>query len=54
MIAAFPILPPEATKIILTLFLSALIGLEREEHKASADKFVFGGIRTYPLIGLLG
>ncbi|HLW82547.1 MAG TPA: MgtC/SapB family protein [Candidatus Acidoferrales bacterium] len=48
------ILPPDATKIILALFLSFLIGLEREEHKASVDKYVFGGIRTYPLIGLLG
>jgi uncharacterized membrane protein (DUF4010 family) len=47
-------LPPEATKIILTLFLSFLIGLEREEHKASIDRYVFGGIRTYPLLGLLG
>jgi uncharacterized membrane protein (DUF4010 family) len=47
-------LPPEATKIILTLFLSFLIGLEREEHKATVDKYVFGGIRSYPLIGLLG
>jgi uncharacterized membrane protein (DUF4010 family) len=47
-------LPPEAVKILLTLFLSFLIGLEREEHKASVDKYVFGGIRTYPLIGLLG
>ena len=47
-------LPPEATKIVFTLFLSSLIGLEREEHKATIDKFVFGGIRTYPLIGLLG
>lgn len=54
--AANPLLflPPEATKIILTLFLSSLIGLEREEHKATVDKFVFGGIRTYPLLGLLG
>jgi uncharacterized membrane protein (DUF4010 family) len=54
--AANPLLflPPEATKIILTLFLSFLIGLEREEHKTSVDKYVFGGIRTYPLIGLLG
>jgi len=47
-------LPTEATKIVFTLFLSSLIGLEREEHKATIDKFVFGGIRTYPLIGLLG
>ncbi len=44
----------EATKIVLTLALSALIGLEREEHKATVDKYAFGGIRTYPLIGLLG
>ncbi len=44
----------EATKIVLTLALSALIGLEREEHKATVDKYIFGGIRTYPLIGLLG
>jgi uncharacterized membrane protein (DUF4010 family) len=48
------ILTSEAAKIILTLFLSSLIGLEREEHKATVDKYVFGGIRTYPLIGLLG
>jgi uncharacterized membrane protein (DUF4010 family) len=48
------LLPPEAMKIILTLFLSSLIGLEREEHKATVDRYVFGGIRTYPLIGLLG
>jgi uncharacterized membrane protein (DUF4010 family) len=47
-------LPPEAAKILVTLLLSFLIGLEREEHKASVDKYVFGGIRTYPLIGLLG
>jgi uncharacterized membrane protein (DUF4010 family) len=49
-----PMLPQEATKILLTLAFSALIGLEREEHKARVDKFIFGGIRTYPLIGLLG
>jgi len=47
-------LPLEAAKIVFTLFLSFLIGLEREEHKATIDKYVFGGIRTYPLIGLLG
>lgn len=48
------LIPSDATKIILTLFLSTLIGLEREEHKAAVDKYVFGGIRTFPLIGLLG
>jgi uncharacterized membrane protein (DUF4010 family) len=49
-----PMLPQEATKILLTLAFSALIGLEREEQKATVDKFIFGGVRTYPLIGLLG
>jgi uncharacterized membrane protein (DUF4010 family) len=44
----------EAAKIVITLLLSALIGFEREEHKATVDKYIFGGIRTYPLIGLLG
>jgi uncharacterized membrane protein (DUF4010 family) len=44
----------EATKIVVTLLLSALIGFEREEQKATVDKYIFGGIRTYPLIGLLG
>jgi len=47
-------LPPEAVKIILVLFLSFLIGLEREEHKAASEHYAFGGVRTFPLIGLLG
>lgn len=47
-------LPPEAVKIILVLFLSFLIGLEREEHKAASENYAFGGVRTFPLIGLLG
>jgi len=51
---SLPLLPPEATKIVLTFFLSSLIGLEREEHKATVDRYVFGGVRTFPLIGLLG
>lgn len=46
-------LPPEAVKIFLVLFLSFLIGLEREEHKASGG-YSFGGVRTFPLIGLIG
>ena len=48
------VLTSEAAKILLTLFLSSLIGLEREEHKAAAGRYVFGGVRTYPLIGVLG
>jgi uncharacterized membrane protein (DUF4010 family) len=47
-------LPPEAVKIVLVLFLSFLIGLEREEHKAAAGYYAFGGVRTFPLIGLIG
>jgi uncharacterized membrane protein (DUF4010 family) len=35
------------------LFLSFLIGLEREEHKAGGA-YSFGGVRTFPLIGLIG
>jgi len=47
-------LPPEAVKILLVLFLSFLIGLEREEHKAAAEHYAFGGVRAFPLIGLIG
>ncbi len=47
-------LPPDAVKIVLVLFLSFLVGLEREEHKTSAGGYSFGGVRTFPLIGLLG
>jgi uncharacterized membrane protein (DUF4010 family) len=45
--------PPEAVKIIIVLLLSFLIGLEREEHKSEGD-YSFGGVRTFPLIGLVG
>lgn len=44
----------EGMKILLVLFLSFLIGLEREEHKISPDGYSFGGVRTFPLIGLIG
>ena len=46
-------MPPDAVKVILALILSFLIGLEREEHKA-AGRYYFGGVRTFPLVGLLG
>jgi uncharacterized membrane protein (DUF4010 family) len=46
-------LPPDFSRIMLVLFLSFLIGLEREEHK-STDSYSFGGVRTFPLIGLVG
>jgi len=47
-------MPPEVAKIVLVLFLSFLIGLEREEHKAAGGNYMFGGVRTFPLIGLIG
>lgn len=47
-------LPPEAVQIVLVLFLSFLIGLEREERKAAGTTYSFGGVRTFPLIGLIG
>lgn len=47
-------LPPDALKIVLVLFLSFLVGLEREEHKAAVGSYSFGGVRTFPLIGLIG
>lgn len=47
-------LPPDAVKIVLVLFLSFLIGLEREEHKTEGGAYSFGGVRTFPLIGLIG
>ena len=47
-------LPPEVLKIVLVLFLSFLIGLEREEHKVARGSYSFGGVRTFPLIGLIG
>ncbi|AXE29897.1 MgtC/SapB transporter [Chromobacterium phragmitis] len=47
-------LPPEATQVIVVLFLSFLLGLEREERKHNGDPYAFGGVRTYPLIGLIG
>jgi uncharacterized membrane protein (DUF4010 family) len=49
----YRLLPPEGAKILLVLFLSFLTGLEREEHKAGNEPYSFGGVRTYPLIGLI-
>jgi len=51
---AYQWLPLEAVKLLVALFLSFLIGLEREEHKAAAEHYAFGGVRTFPLIGLVG
>lgn len=45
--------PTEAYQLVLVLFLSFLIGLEREEQKRGGKR-IFGGVRTFPLIGLMG
>ena len=50
----YRLLPPEGGKILLVLFLSFLTGLEREERGAAGEHYSFGGVRTYPLIGLIG
>ncbi len=49
-----PLVPPEALQIVLVLMLSFFVGLEREEHKQHTADYAFGGIRTFPLLGLLG
>ena len=47
-------IPKEGIEIVLVLFLSFLIGLEREEQKVMSEQYRFGGVRTFPLLGLLG
>lgn len=49
----FRLIPADGTKILLVLFLSFLIGLERE-GKINPERYSFGGVRTFPLIGLIG
>jgi uncharacterized membrane protein (DUF4010 family) len=51
---AFDSFPPDGPKILLVLFLSFLVGLEREERVAGDVHRSFGGVRTFPLIGLIG
>jgi uncharacterized membrane protein (DUF4010 family) len=43
----------EAVKILLVLSLSFLLGLERQGQRRPTH-YVFGGVRTFPLIGFLG
>jgi uncharacterized membrane protein (DUF4010 family) len=48
------LVPKEGVQIVLVLSLSFLIGLEREEQKVTSEQYRFGGVRTFPLLGLLG
>lgn len=52
--ALFEWIPKGGAQIVLVLILSFLIGLEREERKNVSEEYRFGGVRTFPLIGLLG
>jgi len=47
-------LPPNLVALLLTLAISLLIGFEREEYREDRPGSFFGGVRTYPLIGLSG
>ena len=47
------IVPRDALNIALVLALAFFIGLEREEHKQHEATYAFGGVRTFPLIGLV-
>jgi len=46
-------IPPTAVQFTLVLALSFLVGLERESLKRDGRR-TFGGVRTFPLLGLLG
>ena len=52
--SADPILSSPYLQIALVLGLSFLMGLEREEHKVQPGSTVAAGVRTFPLIALLG
>ena len=41
-------------RFLLAMVLGALIGLERERFAKDSDNFMFGGIRTFMFIALLG
>ena len=47
-------IPKQGAQIVLVLFLSFLVGLQREEQKAAPQPYHFGGVRSFPLLGLLG
>ncbi len=49
----YRLFPPEGIKILLVVGLAFLTGLEREERRVGNGQFSFGGVRTYPLIGLI-
>jgi uncharacterized membrane protein (DUF4010 family) len=47
------VVPRQALEMGLVLALAFFVGLEREEHKQAGEVYAFGGVRTFPLIGLV-
>jgi hypothetical protein len=47
-------LPLESVKILLVLVPSFVTGLSANSAKPVTDRYSFGGVRTFPLIGLIG
>jgi uncharacterized membrane protein (DUF4010 family) len=41
-------------RLVVALLLGFLVGLERESSQGKHKKVIFGGIRTYPIISMLG
>ena len=41
-------------RFAVALALGFLVGLERESAKIERQHFMLGGVRTYPLISMLG
>jgi len=54
-------MPPEAglsssevVQVLVTVALCLLMGLEREEKRAADRTYIIGGVRTFPIVGLIG
>ncbi|TAN37549.1 MAG: MgtC/SapB family protein [Verrucomicrobia bacterium] len=45
---------PVGVRLVLALALGFLVGLERESARADNRRLVFGGVRTFPIVSLLG
>lgn len=41
-------------QVLVTIGLTILMGIERQEKESSSGKHVIAGVRTFPIVGLLG
>lgn len=46
--------PEQVWQVVATIVLSLLIGWEREENRHTDRVYIIGGVRTFPIIGLIG